>query len=140
MKKRKKGLIFVKDKDKLFINFNFEFLVFLALFSFTLVILFAPDYQSKQLFGEIVDTLFKGFLGYVTRIAYERYNSANSTINDYEESLNNYQYYSDYEENINNYENYHNLGEISYNKYDELLSKKQKLENELNEINKELFP
>jgi len=124
---KKRGLIFAKDKSKgiSLINLNFESLVFLALFSFTIVILFAPDYESKQLFGEIVDTLFKGFLGYVTRIAYENYSTVNQNLEPY------------INEGINSGNEWINEEKFDYNR-DDLLVQKQQLENELSQINNKL--
>jgi len=120
--RKSKGLILTKEKDKILINLNFESLVFLGLFSFTIVILFAPDYESKQLFGERIDTLFKGFLGYVTRVAYEHYSTTNQNKEHY----------------INAENEWINEEKFEYNR-DDLLIQKEQLENELNQINNKLL-
>lgn len=123
--RKSKGIIIKRDGDKLLVNLNFEFLIFLSLFSFTIVILFAPNNESKQLFAEVMDTLFKGFLGYVTRIAYENYSTANQNLEPY------------INERINSGNEWINKEKFDYNR-DDLLVQKQQLENELSQINNKL--
>jgi predicted aspartyl protease len=117
---KKRGVVSERNKNKFFVTLNFESLVFLAIITFTVVIIFAPDYESKQLYTEVIDTLFKGFLGYIARIAYEKLSPSRSTLS------------SDIPEN-----NWIESEEISYNR-EELLNQKQLLENELNQINNRL--
>lgn len=109
----KKGQIFSKKKGEGYsIHLNFESIMLLALLSFCFVIFLAPDHESKVLYGQVIESLSTGFLGYITRGAIEDTRS-------YQENINPYIMESDYL----NYSPMHHAGD--------LLAQKQQLEQEL---------
>lgn len=65
----KKAIINIKDKIVIQVSFEFIFLIGIALFF--VVTMSDLDFESKELFGQLILGLSQGFLGYVTRAIQE---------------------------------------------------------------------